>query len=53
MGSGSVEGLAKRMGRRLKVAGRGWCVAHLDGMAALIATADTPEWPGLWVRPAA
>ena len=53
IGSGSVEGLAKRMGRRLKVAGRGWCVEHLDGMAALIATADTPEWSGLWARPAA
>lgn len=53
IGSGSIEGLAKRMGRRLKVAGRGWCVEHLDGMAALITTVDTPEWPGLWVKPAA
>ncbi len=53
IGSGSIEGLAKRMGRRLKVAGRGWCVEHLDAMAALIATADTPEWSGLWARPAA
>lgn len=53
IGSGAVEGLAKRMGRRLKVAGRGWCVEHLDGMATLIASVDTPEWAGLWSRPAA
>ena len=53
IGSGAVEGLARRMGRRLKVPGRGWCVEHLDGMAALIATVDTPEWEGLWTRPAA
>ena len=53
IGSGAIEGLAKRMGRRLKVAGRGWRVEHLDGMATLIATVDTPEWEGLWARPAA
>ena len=53
IGSGAVEGLAKRMGRRLKVAGRGWCIGHLDGMAALIATLETPEWPTLWNQPAA
>jgi hypothetical protein len=53
IGSGAVEGLAKRMGRRLKVSGRGWRLANIDGMAALIATADTPEWDGLWSRPAA
>ena len=53
IGSGGVEGLAKRMGRRLKVSGRGWCVDHLEGMSALIATADTPEWDGLWSQPAA
>jgi hypothetical protein len=53
IGSGAVEGLARRMGLRLKVPGRGWCAGHLDGMAALIATVDTPEWDGLWVRPAA
>ena len=53
IGSGSIEGLAKRMGRRLKVAGRGWCVKHLDGMATLIVSVDTPEWSGLWVKPAA
>ncbi len=53
IGSGGVESLARRMGRRLKVAGRGWCVGHLEGMAALIATVETPEWAGLWARPAA
>lgn len=53
IGSGAVEGLARRMGRRLKVPGRGWCAGHLDGMAALIATVDTLEWDGLWSRPAA
>ena len=53
IGSGGVESLARRMGRRLKVAGRGWCVEHLEGMAALIATADTDEWNGLWAGRAA
>ncbi len=53
IGSGAVEGLARRMGRRLKVPGRGWCVGNLDAMAALIASVDTPEWAGLWDRPAA
>lgn len=53
IGSGAVEGLARRMGRRLKVPGRGWVVGNIDGMAALIATVDTPEWEGLWSRPAA
>ncbi len=42
------RGWPKLMGRRLKVAGRGWCIEHLDGMAALIATLGTPEWPNLW-----
>jgi hypothetical protein len=51
IGSGAVEGLARRMGRRLKVPGRGWLAEHLDGMAALVATVDTPEWDGLWGRP--
>ena len=53
IGSGAVEGLARRMGRRLKVPGRGWCAENLDGMAALVATVDTPEWDGLWSRHAA
>ena len=53
IGSGAVEGLARRMGRRLKVPGRGWDVGHIDGMAMMIATVDTPEWAGLWARPAA
>jgi hypothetical protein len=53
IGSGAVEGLARRMGRRLKVPGRGWRIGNIDGMASLIATVDTPEWSGLWARPAA
>ena len=53
IGSGSVEGLARRLGRRLKVPGRGWRIGNIDGMAALIVTVDTPEWDGLWSRPAA
>ena len=53
IGSGAVEGLARRMGRRLKVPGRGRDVGNIDGMAALIASVDTQEWDGLWARPAA
>jgi hypothetical protein len=53
IGSGAVEGLARRLGRRLKVPGRGWCAGHVDGIAALVATVDTPEWDTLWSRPAA
>ena len=53
IGSGGVESLARRMGRRLKVPGRGWRVDHLEGMAALIATAETREWDTLWSQPAA
>jgi hypothetical protein len=53
IGSGGVESLARRMGRRLKVPGRGWRVDNVDGMAALIATAETHEWDTLWSRPAA
>jgi hypothetical protein len=53
IGSGGVESLARRMGRRLKVAGRGWCVENLEGMAALIATVETAEWETLWAQPAA
>ena len=47
IGSGAVEGLARRMGRRLKVPGRGWCAGNLDGMAALIADGRHPGvgWP--------
>jgi hypothetical protein len=26
-----------------------WSVNHLEGIAALIATADTAEWDSLWV----
>lgn len=50
IGSGGVESLARRIGDRLKVAGRGWCTIHLKGMAALVATVDTPEWDGLWLK---
>lgn len=53
IGSGAAEGLARRMGRRLKVPGRGWLAGSLDGMAALVASVDTPEWESLWARPAA
>jgi len=53
IGSGGVEGLARRLGRRLKVAGRGWCLENLEGTAAPIAVASTPEWDGLWSRHAA
>lgn len=53
IGSGAVEGLARRLGRRLKVAGRGWDPEHLERMATLIVTVDTPEWDQLWERPAA
>jgi hypothetical protein len=53
IGSGAVEGLARRMGRRLKVPGRGWSAGNLGGMATLIATVGTSEWEGLWSRPAA
>jgi hypothetical protein len=53
IGSGGVESLARRMGRRLKVPGRGWSLEHLRGMAALIATADTAEWDSLWLHRAA
>jgi hypothetical protein len=52
IGSGAVEGLAKRLGRRLKVSGRGWDAGHLDGMADLIVTVGTAEWADLWSRTA-
>lgn len=53
IGSGLIEGVARRMGRRLKVTGRGWRIEHIDGMASTCSTVDTPEWSGLWARPAA
>ena len=53
IGSGGVESLARRLGRRLKVAGRGWCVGHQEGMAAMIVTIDTREWEGFWYKQAA
>lgn len=48
IGSGAVEGLAARMGRRLKTAGQGWREAHVGPMATLVALVQTPEWPDLW-----
>ena len=53
IGSGAVEGLARRLGRRLKTPGRGWCAGNIDGMATPIVTVGTSEWAGLWARPAA
>jgi hypothetical protein len=53
IGSGAVEGLAKRLGRRLKVAGRGWVADHLEGIATLTTMVGTPEWAEVWSRPAA
>ena len=53
IGSGGVESLARRMGRRLKTPGRGWRVDHVNGMAGLIATVETQEWADLWKKPAA
>jgi hypothetical protein len=48
IGSGAVEGLAKRLGRRLKVAGRGWDEGTIDPMATLTITAQSGEWEDLW-----
>jgi len=48
IGSGAVEGLAKRVGRRLKVAGRGWDPRHIDPLATLTIAAHSPEWDDLW-----
>jgi hypothetical protein len=48
IGSGAVEGLARRMGDRLKVPGRGWLERSIDPMAALVCTVQTTEWDALW-----
>lgn len=48
IGSGAVEGLARRMGDRLKTPGRGWLAEHVDPMATLVNLVQTPEWPDLW-----
>lgn len=53
IGSGGVESLARRMGRRLKTPGKGWHIKNVDGMATLIASAETKEWDSLWSRTAA
>jgi hypothetical protein len=48
IGSGAVEGLARRVGDRLKVPGRGWVEPSIDPMAALVCTVQAPEWDALW-----
>jgi hypothetical protein len=48
IGSGAVEGLAKRVGTRLKVAGRGWQDKNIGPMATLAITAQGHEWEELW-----
>ena len=48
IGSGAVEGLARRVGDRLKCPGRGWLERSVDPMAALVCTAQTSEWGALW-----
>lgn len=53
IGSGPVEGLARRMGDRLKCPGRGWLTTTLEPMATLVATAGTSEWDALWKASAA
>lgn len=48
IGSGAVEGLAKRVGQRLKVAGQGWEASHIDPMATLAIAVHSKEWDDLW-----
>jgi hypothetical protein len=48
IGSGAVEGLAKQVGRRLKVAGRGWTAANVDPLATLTIAVQGREWDDLW-----
>jgi len=48
IGSGAVEGLARRVGSRLKVPGRGWLERSIDPMAALACAVNTVEWDALW-----
>jgi len=48
IGSGAVEGLAKRVGTRLKVSGQGWDESHVDPMATLAITVQSREWDDLW-----
>jgi hypothetical protein len=45
--SGAVEGLARRMGDRLKTPGRGWREDHLDPTATLVNLVQTTKWPEL------
>jgi hypothetical protein len=53
IGSGAVEGLARRTGERLKVSGRGWLERSVDPMAALVCAVNTAEWDALWLAVAA
>lgn len=48
IGSGAVEGLAKRVGKRLKVSGRGWDEENIGPMATLTITVQSREWDDLW-----
>jgi hypothetical protein len=48
IGSGAVEGLARRTGDRLKVPGRGWIDRSIDPMGTLVCTVQTAEWDALW-----
>jgi hypothetical protein len=48
IGSGAVEGLARRTGERLKVSGRGWLERSVDPMGTLVCTVNTAEWGLLW-----
>ena len=48
IGSGAVEGLARRVGDRLKVPGRGWVDRSVDPMGTLVCTVQTAEWDALW-----
>jgi hypothetical protein len=53
IGSGAVEGLARRLGERLKCPGRGWLERSIDPMAALVCAVNTSEWDALWQTAAA
>lgn len=53
IGSWAVEGLYRRLGRRLKVPGRGWDPGHIERMATLVIAAGSSERDGLRSRPAA
>ncbi len=49
IGSGLVEGSIKQLlNRRLKQTGARWKVRHVGPLVELVATADSPDWNGLW-----